>query len=328
MNEENKNPVEVEEENIPVEEKELKLEEIPLPEPEAIEYDTDNLKNIEAAREVFLKQYKVQNIVKWIVSVAALALIIVGWLVFLDISVYLTIATVGASLLLILLYNFFIKRYLNGKMKTYFDEFYKNTTEFIFEGGDYSDVDFKVESKIEPVQFTENQIYKDVIQVGSRNLTTYKYKGMPITVCDAAGQTKGAKQLTPVFVGKYFMAENSYDQDEPIIVYLKGNEKSLPPTNVEHLNVISDDKQIAVYSNNAEALKFVNKKVMTALKKIATDDILIDVAIAIHKGRTFVCAGYDDVLMVLPLEKPFNPKATRSYRDDLVNLSEFIYTIK
>ena len=124
MNEENKNPVEVEEENTLVEEKELKIEDIPIPEPEAIEYDTDNLKNIEAAREVFLKQYKVQNIVKWIVSVAALALIIVGWLVFLDISVYLTIGTVGASLLLILLYNFFIKRYLNGKMKVYFDEFY------------------------------------------------------------------------------------------------------------------------------------------------------------------------------------------------------------
>ena len=118
MNEENKNPVEVQEENAPVEEKEPKLEEIPLPEPEAIEYDTDNLKNIEAAREVFLKQYKVQNIVKWIVSVAALALIIVGWLVFFNISVYLTIGTVGASLLLILLYNFFIKRYssLTGRI--------------------------------------------------------------------------------------------------------------------------------------------------------------------------------------------------------------------
>ncbi|HOC80882.1 MAG TPA: hypothetical protein PKK21_03310 [Bacilli bacterium] len=328
MNEENKEIVEVEKPEEPKPIEEPKIEEVPLPELEIIEYDTDNLKNIEAAREIFLKQYKVQNIVKWIVSVAALALIIVGWLVFLDISVYLTIGTVGASLLLILLYNFFIKRYLNDKMKIYFDAFYKNTTDFIFEGADYADVEFKVESKIEPVQFTENEIYKDVVQVGSRNLTTYKYKGMPISVCDAAGQTKGAKQLVPVFVGKYFMAENSYDHDEPIIVYLKGNEKSLPPTNVEHLNVISDDKQVAVYSNNADALKYLNKKVMTALKKISTDDVLIDVAIAIRKGKTFVCAGYDDVLMVLPLEKPFNPKATRSYKDDLVTISEFIYTIK
>lgn len=328
MNEENKEIVEAEEEKDLKPVAEPKVEEVPLPEPEVIEYDTDNLKKIEEAREVFLKQYKVQNIVKWIVSVVALALIIVGWLVFLDISVFLTIGMVGASLLLILLYNFFIKRYLNGKMKIYFDEFYKNTTEFIFDGADYADVAFQVESKIEAVQFTENEIYKDVIQVGSRNLTTYKYKGMPISVCDAAGQTKGAKQLVPVFVGKYFMAENSYDQDEPIIVYLKGNEKSLPPTNVAHLNVVSDDKQVAVYSNNAEAAKYLNKKVLSALKKIATDEVLVDVAIAIRKGKTFVCAGYDDVLMVLPLEKPFNPKATRSYKNDLVFISEFIYTLK
>ncbi len=296
--------------------------------PELIAYDTDNLKNIENSRQIFLKQYKVQNIVKWIVSVAALGLIILGWLVFLPISVYLTIGTVGASLLLILLYNFFIKRYLNGKMKIYFDAFYKNTTEFIFDGSDYEDVDFKVENKIEAVQFTENNIYADVVQVGSRNLTTYKYKGMPISVCDAAGQTKSAKSLVPVFVGKYFMATNSYEQDEPIIIYLKGNEKALPPTNVAHLEVISDDNVMAIYSNNKEALKFVNKKVQSALKKIHTDDILVDVAIAIQKGKTFVCAGYDDILMVLPLEKPFNPKATRNYKDDLVDISEFIYTIK
>ncbi len=296
--------------------------------PELIAYDTDNLKNIEDSRQIFLKQYKVQNIVKWIVSVAALGLIVLGWLVFLPISVYLTIGTVGASLLLILLYNFFIKRYLNGKMKIYFDAFYKNTTEFIFDGSDYEDVDFKVENKIEAVQFTENNIYADVVQVGSRNLTTYKYKGMPISVCDAAGQTKSAKSLVPVFVGKYFMAANSYEQDEPIIIYLKGNEKALPPTNVAHLEVISDDNVMAIYSNNKEALKFVNKKVQSALKKIHTDDILVDVAIAIQKGKTFVCAGYDDILMVLPLEKPFNPKATRNYKDDLVDISEFIFTIK
>ena len=295
---------------------------------EVIDYETDNLKNIEAAREIFLKQYKVQNIVKWLVSIVSLGLIVLAWLVLLPINLYLAIGTIGLSLLLILLYNFFIKRYLNGKMKIYFDAFYKNTTEFIFEGADYSDVEFKVENKIEPIQFTENNIYADVIQVGSRNLTTYKYKGLPISVCDAAGQTKSAKSLVPVFVGKYFMAENSYDQDEPIIVYLKGNEKALPPTNVAHHEVISDDNVLAIYSNNKEALKFVNKKVQTALKKIHTDDILVDVAVAIQKGKTFVCAGYDDILMVLPLEKPFNPKATRNYKDDLAVISEFISTLK
>lgn len=303
------------------------IEEIPEP-IEEIEYETDNLQNIESAREIFLKQYKVQNIVKWIVSIAALALIVVAWLVLLPINVYLTVAAVGVSLLMILLYNFFIKRYLNGKMKIYFDAFYNNSTEFVFGNDDFSDVEAKVESKIEAVQFTENNIYADVVQVGSQNLTTYKYKGMPISVCDAAGQTKSAKSLVPVFVGKYFMATNSYDQDEPIVIYLKGNEKSLPPTNVSHLEVISDDNKMAIYSLNKDASKFISKKVQNVLKKINTDDILIDVAIAIQKGKTFVCAGYDDVLMVLPLEKPFNPKATRNYKDDLVSISEFIYAIK
>ncbi|MFA5422018.1 MAG: hypothetical protein WC344_04510 [Bacilli bacterium] len=329
MNEENKQLDAVEEK--PSEEKapEPIIEEIPpTPEPEPIEYETDNLKNIEAARTIFLKQYKLQNYVKWLVSFGALALIVVGWLVLLPIKTYLAIIAIGVSLAMILAYNFFIRRYLNGKMKTYFEIFYKNTTEFVFEGEKYTEVNFNVEGKIEPVQFTENNIYKDVIQVGSRNLTTYKYDGMPISVCDAAGQTKGAKQLVPVFVGKYFMAENSYDGEEPIVIYLKGNAKSLPPTNVADLTVVSDDGTMGIYSNSRDALKFVNKKVQVALRKIETDDILIDVAIAIQKGKTFVCAGYDDILMVLPLEKPFNPKATRSYKDDLSAISDFIYLVK
>lgn len=296
-----------------------------LPEPEEpIVYDVDNLKNIEVARGIFLKQYKVQNIIKWIVSLIAFGMIIVGWLIFLDINVWLTVGIIVASLLLILLYNFFIKRYLNDKMKIYFEAFYQNTSQFVFDDANYSDVDAKVENKIEMVQFTENDLFANVAQVGSRNLTTYKYKGVSISVCDAAGQTKGAKSLVPVFVGKYFMAENSYQEDETIVIYLKGNEKALPPTNVAHLNVISDDSAMAIYSNNSDALKIVNKKIQGLLKKINTDNILIDVAIAIKKGKTFVCAGYDDILMVLPLEKPFDPKATRNYKDDLLNISEFI----
>ncbi|MDY0100528.1 MAG: hypothetical protein WCZ47_04555 [Bacilli bacterium] len=292
-----------------------------------ITYEEEQFVEIEKAREIFLKQYKSQNVIKWIVSIAALALIIVGWLIFLDKSIYLTIGSIALSLLLILGYNFIIKRYLNGKMKTYFDVFYNNTTSYIFDENKYEDVKSAVENKIEPVQFIENNIYKDVVQVGSRNLTTYEYKKMTIQVCDAAGQVKAQKGLKPVFVGKYFMAPNLYKGEEPIIIYLKGNEKSLPPTNIEHLNVISDDKVMAVYSNNDAASKFLTKQVMSALKKIKTDDVLIDVAISIQKEKTFVCAGYDDTLMVLPLEHPFDPKPTKNYKEDLEKFSEFIYAL-
>lgn len=306
--------------------KDLEIKEPVFDEPE-VTYEEKQFVEIEKARAIFLKQYKSQNVIKWVVSVVALALIVVGWLVFLDKSIYLTIGSIALSLLLILGYNFIIKRYLNGKMKTYFDIFYENTTSFLFDEDKYENVLAKVENKIEAVQFIENNIYKDVAQVGSRNLTTYEYKKMTIQVCDAAGQVKAQKGLKPIFVGKYFMAPNVYKSDEPIIIYLKGNAKALPPTNIEHLNVVSDDHVMAIYSNNENASKFLTKPIMTALKKIRTDDILIDVAIAIQKEKTFVCAGYDDNLMVLPLEHPFDPKPTKNYKEDLEKFSEFIYVL-
>lgn len=313
----------INEEDFALDQEQFEVEEIK----EEVVYQEDQFQKIEEARAIFLKQYKSQNVIKWIVSVVALVLIVVGWLIFLEKSIYLTIGSIALSLGLILSYNFIIKRYLNGKMKTYFDIFYENTTSYIFEDKNYQDVKASVESKIEPVQFIENNIYKDVVQVGSRNLTTYQYKGLDISVCDAAGQVKAPKGLKPVFVGKYFIASNLYKDEEPIVIYFKGNEKALPPTNIEHLEVVSDDKVMAIYSNNKNALKYLDKTIMAKLKKIKTDDILIDVAISLQKGKTFICAGYDDTLMVLPLEKPFDPKPTVNYKEDLVKFSEFILAL-
>ena len=49
-------------------------------EPEEISYSSQYLQNIEDARQKFLKVYKTQNTLKWIVSAVSIVMIIFGFI--------------------------------------------------------------------------------------------------------------------------------------------------------------------------------------------------------------------------------------------------------
>ena len=52
-----------------------------------------------------------------------------------------------------------------------------------------------------------------------------KASKIDIFLVDAAGQIREDKRLKPIFVGKYLIAPNNYDNENPIIIYLKGDKK-------------------------------------------------------------------------------------------------------
>ena len=51
---------------------------------------------------------------------------------------------------------------------------------------------------------------------------------------------------------------------------------------------------------------------------------LVDLSISLQKGRVFVCMGYDDPLMVLPLQNQFDPKPTEIFKKDVVKVLKLI----
>ena len=64
------------------------------------------------------------------------------------------------------------------------------------------------------------------------------------------------------------------------------------------------------------------------MKEIHTNKVLVDVAIAIKPGKTYFALGYEDSLMVLPMQKPFNPGPTQEYKQELelfLNLAYAFY---
>ena len=314
-----------------MEEKELNTQEVA---PEVSEQVNDPLKDIEDKRQKFYKRYRLGSIFKW--PVAALS---IGALIFAffavprmfpeegdnQVRMGLMIGIAAFSLIFMVTYTMVSKFLLNKRSKTYFADYYGDVTRYALSDKNTKDVDMVADRKIERIEFDENLLFKNVDMVGSRALTNFKYKDLPITLCDLAAQVKVDKRPRPVFVGKYVVAPSKYEDDEPLFVYIKGDAKrSLPPTNMDGYKLVFDDEKMAVYSNNPKWSKFLVSKIKTKLLNIKEGDNLVDICISFRPGKMFTCLGYDDSIMIIPLDKPFDPKPTEEYKVELDNLLKLI----
>ena len=304
-------------------------EQEPASEPQETTYSSKYLQEIEDARQKFLKVYQTQNTFKWIVSAFSIVAIIFGFIFFPQ----LVTGTAGmagmisigvGAILLTLVYSIYTKRNMDKKMKAYFGLYYDCINNFVFEGEDFANITSQFPGRIQEEAFNDNNLFKDVSSVGSRGFTEFEYKGTPIAICDAAAQTMVDRRAKPVFVGKYLYAAAEYKYDDPLYVYFRGDQRSLPPTNLEGIKVVSDDERIVIYSNNKDWKKVITKEVKDLFSKIQMNNYFVDLSISLQKGRVFVCMGYDDPLMILPLQKEFDPKPNEQFKKDVYNVLDLI----
>ena len=326
--EETKEEVAPTEEAASEEKKEEQVEETPVEEVEPISYSSKYLENIEEARAQFLKVYRFQNTMKWIVSAVCIAAVIFGCVVVPNLIGGTTGTIVMVSVLVValaatILYSVFTRKGIQKKMHAYFDLYYDNVNHFVFDEI-ATNIKSQFPGKIEPEAFTDNNLYKDVIEVGSRGLTEFEYNGIPVAVADAAAQTRQEKRVVPVFVGKYLYAASNYAYDEPLYIYFRGDKRALPPTNLDGVKDVLDEKKYVVYSNNSDWKKVLTADIKKILNNIEMNKELVDLSVSLQKGRIFVCMGYDDPLMVLPLQNQFNPKPTELFKEDVKNVLKLI----
>lgn len=285
------------------------------------EYPHKALQLIEDTRKEFWKKYQLHNTLKFFVTLACFGVILVSIIIKnkLPNGDKSWIVLVVAILALGLAYGYalYVRKKFDAKMKSYFELYFSSINEFALSGKAFSKVELQKPGKITVEEFNECLLYKDVFEAGSRGLTTFKFNKVEMSVVDCAGNIKDAKRVRPVFVGKMVRAKASYKGEKPVIVYIKGNERALPPTNLEGIKAQEDDKKMVVYSNNKDYNKVLTTEVRKALEAIKTEKVLVDVAISIYKEKVFVMMGYDDPLMVLPLQTTFDSKPTEKYKKDI-----------
>ncbi|MCQ2801242.1 MAG: hypothetical protein MJ222_01100 [Bacilli bacterium] len=307
-------------------ENEVQNDYVPAPEEEVkpIEYSAKPLEEIEQERQKFFKTFRIQNTLKWIISVICIAAIVVGCIVVPNVikdndnlKTGLMLGIVVVALAGTFGYSVFTKRSMNGKMKKYFNFYYKKVNEFAMDQEGFSEPVLQEPGKIDIDFFRDTNLYKDIVDVGSRGLTEFEYNGIPMRIVDCAGQIKDDKRMRPVFVGKLLHCATKYLGEQSIVIYFKGNERALPPTNVSELKVVEDNTKYVIYSNSADVKKIVKPAIKKMLDGIEMNKVLVDLAISMHDGKIFVCFGYDDPLMVLPLQNQFDPRPNEQFKKDL-----------
>lgn len=319
----NEEPVEAEVENdyVPVE----------GTEPEPITYNDKPLEAIELERQKFFKTFRVQNTLKWIISLICIAAIVVGCIVVPNVITDNDNLKTGLMLGICVValggtfgYSVYTKRSMNRKMRKYFNFYYKNINEYVLTQEGFSNPVLQEPGKIDIDLFRDTNLYRDIIDVGSRGLTEFEYNGIPMRIVECAGNVKSDKRVRPVFVGKMLHCATKYLGEQSIVIYFKGDEKALPPTNVNELKVIEDNEKYIIYSNSAEAKKVIKPAIKKMLDGIKMNKYLIDLAISMHDGKIYVCFGYDDPLMILPLQNPFDPKPNEQYKKDLAQIIKLV----
>ena len=88
--------------------------------------------------------------------------------------------------------------------------------------------------------------------------------------------------------------------------------------NLEEVKIVKDDKWMTIYSNNKKWEETLNSKVMKLVNALKPNNELVDISISIQPGTTYIALGYDDPLMVIPLDRPFNQEPVRFYKKDIL----------
>ncbi len=285
------------------------------------QYTDKDLADIEEARNTFHHIYKKLNLTKWIITGVGLVLVILSWIVpsaisgiNANITMYISLGTTAVVLAALGGYSVLFRKKVDAAMKTYFKDFYDHTCHFVYPQS-IEGLTGTVDDKLPQETFMESNIYKDVVKVGSRAYMTFTYHAKKALIADCAAQKKGEKALETLFVGKFLKFEGITSKDE-LLVYLKGNKRALPPNTLHGRQLIEDSKSMVIYGSG-KARSLLTKKVREALAKFDTNKTFIDMALTVNEKGLFLAMGYEDDLMVLPLDKPFNPQPTIQNKEDI-----------
>ena len=89
---------------------------------------------------------------------------------------------------------------------------------------------------------------------------------------------------------------------------------------------LEDTKKYCIFGKKSNK-KLLTKEFRQAIKNIHTDNLLIDLAISFKSGKTYWAMGYEDTLMVAPVDKPFDPIYLTKYKEQLHSILELAKTL-
>lgn len=321
---------EVEEKDPIEEQKKLdeSLDTAELNEPESIETFSEKL---EAQRQDFYKTYNGQRRLSNILLPIAGLLMAGSFILFLGVKEQWGKITggclIGATLVGMILFFIFTRNKLPNKSKEYIRNFALLSDNYVFSSQDIKNARVLLKKRYAIADFVPDRVYKDCIDIASRNIVEFEYKEHFVNVGELALYKQGAKrnQRALLFVGKYMSFSNEYHFEDRYIINISSSKQTDLPNDIEDLVALKQQNQFAIYGKEgANPEKDLSKEIINNLKEINCGGALLNVNIVLWAGRTAVYLSYDDGIVSIPLDKKLNSGAFVQLRKNILDILEIL----
>ena len=306
--------------DININEKEEVMEEPELGDPKPY------YEQIEEQRQALYKSYatsrRVSNILMF-VMVAAIAGVM--FMVISNNTILRIVGYVVAGLLLVgmILYYVLNRKKLPNKVKDYVAFVSATLNKEMFATQSFGEIESNSEDKLQMDDLLGDGVYVEATGINSRNIVKGTYKGHHFTYSEAAllRPSSRKQQNPPLFVGRYISVPNQMKFDGRFIFNFRNPKQPLDvPNAITDLSVLEEKDEFIVYGpENANYHDVIDNKVLSQLKKIEIKDHLLNVNVVFWGGHTAVYLSYDDPILSVPFEKPFDHAAfEQSLKDFMI----------
>lgn len=307
-----------------INEKEELLEEKQVAEEPAEEAKTYDVL-IEDARQDLYKAYaksrRISNILMFavVVAICGIMFMIIQNNQVLKIVGY---SLAGALVVGMIVYYVITRKNLPNKVQKYVPYVMKTLNDKMFTMPGFSNISNNPEEKLQMDDLIGDGVYVEANNINSRNVVRGEYNGHHFLYAEAALTRPAQKkqQVPPLFVGRYISVPNQMKFDGRFVFNFKNPKQPLDvPNAINDLKVLEEKDDFAVYGpENVNYHDIINNKIINQFKKLQIEGHLLNLNVVFWGGHTAVYLSYDDAILSVPFDKPFDKDGFEKSLDDLV----------
>ena len=279
---------------------------------------------IEDARNNLYKSFmlsrRISNIVMFAVVIA-----IVG-IMFLIISNKQVLKIIGYSLAGALVVGMIVYYLINRK------KFPNKTKEYVllvsnalndraFSKPGYSEIKYDPDERMKLDDIIGDGVYEEANGVNSRNVIHGVFNGHHFLYAEAALTRPSTRkqQVPPLFVGHYISVPNQLKFEGRFVFVNKNPKEPLDlPNAINDLVVLEEKDDFMVYGpEGANYHQTIDNKIISKIRNIELGGHLLNVNVVFWEGHTAAYLSYDDTIMSVPFDKPFDYQGFEKAFDDL-----------
>ena len=235
---------------------------------------------------------------------------------------------VGLTVVGMVIYHILTRNQYPRMSKHYFNTFWTKTNDYTFESPKFTECYVDFSEKYQLADVAGDRVYKDIIDIASRNLVHGKFEGKEFTFGELAFYKPGARKHSRevIFVGRHIALENKLALAEGrFLVNLRAEKELDLPNDIDDMVELIRDGNFVVYGlEGSDAVKALGKDLLDSLRRIKVVDALVNVNIIFWSGRTSVYLSYDDSIVAIPFKESFNMEAYKQLKRNVEDIFDIV----